>query len=63
MPLKGPIALNAGTTYGVDTSAANNYGLGSSFKSTSTLKRQQTAKAAAPSLIWIILFVVAVVVL
>ena len=54
---------NANTTYGVDTSAANNYGLGPNYMSTQTLQGAQAAQSAAPSLWWLLLAFVAIEVL
>ena len=57
-----PQVVNANSTYGVDSSATNNYGLGRRFRSTNTLRRQQKAQNAAPSVWWlaVVLFVLAV---
>jgi hypothetical protein len=51
-----PTVMNAGTTYGRDTSAANNYGLGKSFTSTLQMKKKSNASAATPSIWWLVLF-------
>ena len=53
----GPTAINAGTTWGIDTSAENNYGLGPSFQSTIALQRSQMQSDQAPSWWWLAAFV------
>jgi len=51
-----PVALNAGTTYGVDHSAENNFGLGPSYQSPKQqLRAAKAAKATTPTLsVWAI---------
>lgn len=46
--------LNSDTTYGVDGSAANNYGLGASFMSSTAIATTQAAAASAPSIWWLV---------
>jgi hypothetical protein len=57
-PALNPITVvNAGTTYGLDTSVENNYGLGAGFMSTTAMATQQVAQTAAPSPLWLLAFV------
>lgn len=46
--------LNSDTTYGVDGSAANNYGLGTQFMSSQALATVQAAQSSAPSIWWLV---------
>jgi hypothetical protein len=56
-PAMTPVALNASTTYGVDTSLENNFGLGPTYQSTATLAAQSAAIQNAPSWWWLIAIV------
>jgi hypothetical protein len=55
--LIAPREINAGTTYGVDHSASNHFGLGSSYRSPS--ERTQDAQGASASKPTIPLFLIA----
>ncbi len=62
----GPQAINANTTYGVDHSSANNYGLGTRFRTaTQRLNDAKASSATTPTLpIWVMAgLVIAAVVL
>ena len=56
-------ALNSNTTWGLDGSQSNNFGLGSGFRSTAALAGEQRMKDAAPSWWWLVGFIVLVWVL
>jgi hypothetical protein len=53
--LIGPWAANASTTYGLNSSPRNNYGLGVSYLSQSDVQAARAAREAAPSWLWLIL--------
>jgi hypothetical protein len=61
--LPGPQAINAGTTYGMDFSVDNNYGLGRNYSSAA--QQTQAANVAAATTatfpIWVIGAIVALV--
>ncbi len=48
-----PKMLNAGSTYGLDTSVGANYGLGTNYVSRSNARAAEAASAAAPSYWWL----------
>jgi hypothetical protein len=49
-----PQLINSRTTYGQDTSAANNYGLGKRYKNTKALQLGRRKQSATPSAWWVI---------
>ena len=55
---KKPRAINAGTTYGVDTTVGNNYGLGANYVSPRVAKNQTRAQSAEPSAWWLAAFLI-----
>jgi hypothetical protein len=48
-----PTVINASTTYGLDLSSSNNYGLGGGYQSTHTQFKAIAARKNAPSLWWL----------
>jgi hypothetical protein len=56
VPLSPIQAVNAGTTYGVDGSSENNFGLGSAYLSPNQVAMAETAKDATRTTIpmWIL---------
>ena len=56
--MRSPQAINAGTTYGVDSSPGNNYGLGTGYRSIHTNTGREAAKNAKPSWMWLALVLV-----
>jgi hypothetical protein len=57
-----PRATNAGTTYGIDGSAGNNYGLGKQYVSPRAQKHQAAAASSEPSAWWLAAFILFLVV-
>ena len=54
----GLAVTNPDSTYGMNTSAANNYGLGRSFLSNTEARGARAAKHAAPSWMWLAVILV-----
>jgi len=55
--MRRPTAVNAATTYGIDGSSSNNYGLGPSYRSTATKARHNHTAASSPSWTWLVVII------